>query len=619
MNTRIFYLFIVLMMVPFTSCIDFLEPLPNGERSGEDIWKYQDNVSGLVSRCYDNMSTNYGNGGTTTIDYEGTILDGATDDAVITGSTNIIRRLAVGTLITSQDPFRYYWDRDYQSIRLVNEFLKDRRGYNMHYLVNDHLDLIVRRRLQGEAYALRAWFEWDLLQKFGGKGTDGQMLGFPIITDPIDIADELNFARNTYDECVKQIIADCDSAYKYLPIAHRDFLTPVSDRTYAGGLYWGRMDGITTRAIKANVYLTWASPRFNPANDKVRWDSAAVNAKKVMDFKLTVDNVTGGFNPVTQVTWTNPNFPGIVISSRYNTSNDAMEKMFYPGGFQGNGVIGATQELVDAFPMKTGYPINDPANRGGYDPANPYLNRDPRFYSAIFYNTVQAKKNNTGALMYTFENWNEGPGGAADAGKDAAGTKSSNSLTNYHIKKFVFMGLNWADASPNRQPHSKFFIRWAHMCLVFAEAANHVVGPTNEAKYGISARTAVQYLRARKTYDNANGISPAVGSDPDPYLIEVAAAGEAAFDVLVRNERRIETCFEGMRFFDLRRWTTNLTDLNKAVHGAYIVKNADGTFTYNLNYQVEQRNYSSAYLPIPYSEVLRMSKLVQNEGWNGWN
>ena len=182
------------------------------------------------------------------------------------------------------------------------------------------------------------------------------------------------------------------------------------------------------------------------------------------------------------------------------------------------------------------------------------------------------------------------------------------------------MGLNWSDASINRQPHSKFFIRWAHMCLAFAEAANHVVGPTDAARYGISAKTAIQYLRARKTTDGANGISPAVPGAADAYLTEVANAGATAFDVLIKNERRVETCFEGMRFYDLRRWTTDLTDLNKSVHGAGITRNSDEvTFTYNLNYEVEARAFSSAYLPIPYSEVLRMSNLVQNEGWDGWN
>lgn len=588
-----------------SSCQDFLDPRPNGERTGEDIWDFQANIQGLIGRCYDNMPTNYN-------DNEGAYLEGATDNAVLTSSTHTLRRFATGALTTGQDPFLTYWNRDYQSINLVNMFLNDRRGFNSRFLIDKRLDSLVRYRLQGEAFALRAWFQWDLLQKFGGRGVDGQLLGFPIITEPVDITGPMNFARNTYDDCVQQIIDDCDSAYKYLPIAHRDFLVPVSDRTYAGGRYWGRFDGITTRAIKALVYLTWASPRFNPGNDVARWDSAASNAKKVMDFKLTTDRVTNGFNPQTQVNWFNPNFPGIVIGSRWNSSNDAMERMFYPGGFQGNGEIGATQELVDAFPMANGYPINDPANRGNYNPNNPYAGRDPRFRSTIFYNTALARKNNTGALMYTFENW-------ANGGKDAAGLVSTNSQTNYHIKKFVYMGLNWSDASISRTFHNKFFIRWAHMALAFAEAANHVVGPTDAGKYGISARTALQYIRARRTPDNEPGMSPAVPGVPDAYLVEVAAAGEGAFDQLVKNERRIETCFEGIRFYDLRRWTTDLDELNKAVHGAAIIKNTDNTYTYDLNHEVEGRSFTSAYLPIPYQEILRMSNLVQNEGWDGWN
>lgn len=583
------------------SCVNYLDPYPNGDRSYDDLWTYQGMVQGLIGQCYDNMPRNYN-------DNEGAYFDGATDDAVLTSSTNNMRRLAINALPTSSDPFRTYWDRDYKSIKLVNTFLKDRRGYNTRFLIDEHFNSLVQARLQGEAFALRAWFEWDLLQKFGGKGSNGQMLGFPIITEPVEISGEINYARNTYDACVKQIIDDCDSAYKYLPIAHRDYLVPVTaDRAYAGGRYWGRFDGISTRAIKAMVYLTWASPRFNPGNDLSRWDSAASNAKKVIDFKLLKDGVqTNGFKAVNSVSWVNPNFPGIVVSARYLNANDAMERMFYPGGFQGNGEIGATQELVNSFGMANGYPIDDPTNRGGYVATNPYANRDPRFYSVIFYNTSVARRNVAPQeVMYTFENW--------DGAKDKAGATPSNSLTNYHIKKYIFMGLNWSDNSINRQPHSKFFIRWAHMCLIFAEAANHVVGPNDAVRYGMSAKAAIQYLRTRKTYDGLNGITT------DPYLDEVANAGITEFDKLVKNERRIETCFEGLRFYDLRRWTTDLTELNKAVHGASIQKNTDGTYNYNLNYVVEPRIYKSAYLPIPYSEILRMRNLIQNEGWETWN
>lgn len=586
--------FIILIGTLLASCVDYLDPYPNGNRDSEDLWQYQDMVQGLVGQCYDYMPRNYN-------DNEGIYLDGASDDVVITSTINPMTRLAVGSLPTSQDPFRTYWDRDYRAIYSVNLFLKDRRGYNTRFLVNPHLDSLVKNRLQGEAFALRAWFQWDLLQKFGGKGMDGQMLGYPILLEPVDIGKEVNFARSPYDNCVKQILADCDSAYKYLPIAHRDFLVPNSnDRTYAGARYWGRFDGITTRAIKAQVYLTWASPRFNPGNDVTRWDMAAKYAKEVMDFKTTTDAVSKGFTKTKAVNWFDPNFPGIVFGSRYQNANDALERMFYPGGFQGTGSVGATQELVDAFPMKNGYPITDP--KSGYNPDKPYDNRDPRFYSTIFYNNAKAVKINTSTVMYTFENWLNG--------KDAAGP-TVNSRTNYHIKKMVFMGLNFSDNAINRQPHSKFFIRWSHMALAFAEAANQVEGP-NGSKYGLSAKDALGYLRSRDNTDGGKGFTT------DPYLTETASAGKAAFGEFIKNERRLELCFEGQRFYDLRRWSTGLDALNKPVHMARITKNGDNSFTYDLTVPVETRSFKSAYLPIPYDEVLRMSSLVQNEGWDAW-
>lgn len=591
---RILLIGVVILLT--SSCSKYLEVYPNGDRTEEDIWKYQNMVQGLIGQCYDYIPSNYN-------DNEGAYFDGVTDNAVLTSSVHPLKRLVQGEMTTGNDAFQTYWTRDYRAIRLLNIFLKDRRGYNTKFIINQHWNDLVKNRLQGEAFGLRAWFEWDLLQKFGGRSVDGKMLGFPIVTEPLDDNGNINLARNTYDECIAQILNDCDSAYKYLPIAHRDFLVPkIEDRVYAGGKYWGRIDGITTRAIKAQVYLTWASPRFNTNNDKTRWDKAAKYAYEVIRFKLDQDGAQSkGFKPADALSWFNPNFPGIVWSSRYNNANDDMERMFYPGGFQGDGAIGASQNLVDAFPMKNGFPISDP--RSGYNAAEPYKDRDPRFYSIIWYNTALAKKNNTGAVMYTFEN--------QDGGKDAAGENAKNSRTNYHVKKMVFMGLNWSDASVNRQPHMKIFFRWDDMILTFAEAANHVNGPLNAA-YGISPKDAVKYLRTRKTYDGASMWSA------DPYLDEVAAAGENAFDALVKNEIRIETCFEGTWFYHVRRWSTSLSDLNKPVYGVKIIKNSDGSYTYNFRYEVERPAYKSAYLPIPYSEMLRMSKLVQNEGWDAW-
>jgi hypothetical protein len=143
----------------------------------------------------------------------------------------------------------------------------------------------------------------------------------------------------------------------------------------------------------------------------------------------------------------------------------------------------------------------------------------------------------------------------------------------------------------------------------------------------MSARTAIQYLRSRKTYDGFPGlcaaIPPAIPTAlQDPYLITTADAGAEAFDALIRNERRIETCFEGIRFYDLRRWSTDTewqTMINNPVHGVRITQQSDLSFTYDFNFEVESRNFTSPFNPIPYSEILRVKNLIQNEGWPSWN
>lgn len=604
-----------LILVLISSCKDYLEPWPNGNYDSENMWDYQNLVQGLINRCYDNIGEESVGGSTRNYNnQEGVFLDGVTDDAVITNSTNVMRRYANNTMTTSQDPFQKFWDRNYRSISQCNTFLKDRKGYKTRYMIKDVNNNLVRTRLQGEAFALRAYFQWDLLQKFGGMA-NGQMLGFPIILEPINVNDEINYARNTYDECVAQILADCDSALKYLPIAHRDFLYPAgTDLSYQGGKYWNRFDDMGVYAIKASVYLTWASPRFNPSNIVARWDSAAKISKRIIDFKLTVDQITSGnsFRPANPVIFTNPNSPEIVFSTRYNTGNTAMERLFYPGGFQGNGEVGATQELVNSFGMANGYPITHASS--GYNPADPYTNRDPRFYSAIFFNGATARRLSNNSVMYTFQTANEG----VAVGKDAAGTRSDNTLTNYYIKKFVYMAVNFSDATVVSAPHSKFTYRWSHFVLAFAEAANHVTNNPNTALYGLTPKAAIKYMRARRSYDN---VLPTFSVN-DPYLDEVAAAGAVAFDNFVKNERRIETCFEGLRFYDLRRWTTDAnweSVINQPVHGAYATSTGATTFTYNLNWQVDERKLPSPYNPIPFNEMMRMSKLVQNDGWPSWN
>ena len=578
-----------------SSCSGFLDPYPSAIRSEEYVVSSPTAMQGLLGECYEWISTNYNNN-------EGAYLDCMTDNAVRTSKTDAISRMAIGVNAPDNNPFQTYWTRDYQGIYNTNLFLHNGNGRNLRYMLDKRLDSLMVNMLWGEAFALRAWFQWDLLQKFGGVGTNGELLGYPIVTEPVKTWDE-GFVRAGYDDCVKQIIADCDSALKYLPIAHRDFLVKeADDLTVLGSRNWGRIDGISVVAIKALVYQTWASPRFNPTGDKSRWLLAAQCAKQVLDFKKTVDaSVSGGFNRKNAMNWFDPNSPEIVFGSRYNSGSETMEKMFYPGSFQGDGAMGATQDFVDAFGMADGYPLGQSPTYP-YDPQNPYVNRDPRFYSNIFYNNRIVTTGSSGR-SFTFETW--------EGGKDVAEASAKNSRTNYYIKKFVYMGLNWSESSVGRMPHSKFLIRWTHMVLCFAEAANHVVGPLGQID-GLSAKEAISWLRSRKTYDGADGLSE------DPYLEQVSLMGEKVFDRFLRGERRIEPAFEGTWFFDLRRWSTNLADLNKPLYRPTITRLAPDTFEYDYSTVIENRSFTSAFLPIPYKEMLNVPGLVQNEGWESW-
>ena len=612
------YLLIILTALLSESCSKFLDAYPNGDKTRDDVFAYQESVQGLIGRSYDYLGSDYSSKNYNS--NETAYLECATDNAVRRSTSDIVVQFAKGELTTGGQAFtRDYWTRDYNAIFLLNLFLKDNRGINSTVLIVPELNKLVTRRLQGEAFGLRAWAERDLLKKFGGKELGGtRLLGFPIVKEPLDASQDINLERNTYDECVKQIIADCDSALKYLPIAHRDYLYSaayLSDKKdFLGAVNWNRVDGLTMYAIKAMTYLSWASKRFNPANESARWDSAAKYAAKVMDFKVAASPLGDGYDPTKRVDFTDVYDKSIVWSSRLIENDITMEQVFFPAAANGNGFapfgdIGATTEFINAFGDKNGYPISSSTV---YDGTKPFDNRDPRFYAQINYNGagyIPAYSSSTS--IYTFETWEPDAQGL-NGGKDRAGN-GNNVRTNIYVKKFLY-GINWKVSSFQRRPRCRFNIRYAHMSLAFAEAANQIVGP-NGTLYGYSPKAIIANLRSMKTYDDKTGI-PA----PDPYLTSVATAGKDAFYDLIKNERRIELSFEGERFHDMARWTddTQFKALyNNPVHGIKTIKNGTA-YTYDLTWEVEKRAYNSAYMPLPYDEILRMSKLVQNDGWDKW-
>ena len=171
--------------------------------------------------------------------------------------------------------------------------------------------------------------------------------------------------------------------------------------------------------------------------------------------------------------------------------------------------------------------------------------------------------------------------------------------TGYYIRKFNNYKSN---AQLNADGLMKLY-RMGELYLNFAEAAYQATGDPDKPIGDMSARQAVNVIRAR------------VGMPALP-----AGLSKADFEKRYRNERRIELAFEEHRFFDVRRWKI-LGETDGFVTGMRITKNEDGTFTYNRFKLKNRETNTDKYLmfPINRTEVTKMNALTgvewQNPGW----
>ena len=256
---------------------------------------------------------------------------------------------------------------------------------------------------------------------------------------------------------------------------------------------------------------------------------------------------------------------------------------------KGKGRVNPTQNLVDAFPMANGYPINDA--KSGYDAAHPYENRDPRLKEYIVVNGDAIGANDT-------------PNNTAADNTDLDGIdreSGRSTTTGYYLRKLLRSDMNLSLSNHNKR-HFGARIRYTEIFLDYAEAANEADGPT--AKVGGASYSAYDVIKAIRQ-------RAGVGVGSDPYLEECAKSKDKMRE-LIRNERRLELCFENHRFWDLRRWNANL---NEAAKGVKITTKGE-SLAYEY-FTVEERKYQDYmnYGPIPYSELQKWGNLKQNDGW----
>jgi len=553
----------------FFSCSDLTETQDQLRLTSANVIYDPSFAEGLLLKGYRGLPTSY----TFTEDV-------ASDDAVTNVLSSNIINMNTGGWSSASNPLNR-WGTSYEMFLHLNTFIE-----NAPQVTWDRLDPVKNAnfasKLQGEAFALRALYGFNLLQAHAGIAQDGRLLGYPIVTKVLGLDDDYKLPRNTYAECVNQIVSDLDMAIAKLPLTWVDIPNDQSYNNSLGKRNTNRINGLTAKLIKSRVLLYAASPAFSAASGKT-WNDAAIVAADIIKDK-------GGFGSSviksSDLNWYT--FPGtsneIIWASSTVPNTSTMEKNNFPPSLFGLGQTNPTQDFVDSFPMKDGTPFVKTNNTT----VSQYLNRDPRLTAYVVYNGLVFG----GAPIRIAASL---PGLPLNI--NAPGDSQQATRSGYYLKKFMIESVKVDPGKPTvGGTHYYTYARYTEALLNFAEAANEAVGPDGLINT-YSARAVINALRTR-----AGITSPVYINGLDKNGLRTA----------IMNERRIELCFEGFRFWDIRRWDDKAT-MKMSVSGVKISPD-------NINCAVspiETRLYQDfqIYGPIPFDETLKYDALKQNKGW----
>ena len=598
-------IFCLFGLLAFCSCDDMFTPADENNRQMEDLAKESSYAHGLLIYGYDRLPY------ITT-----TQTDIATDDAVTNQKNSAYLNMATGTWASHNNPMSQ-WDNCKDGIQYLNNFFQivDKSTWAPSAASKQQMFI---DRLKGEAFGLRAILYYYLLQAHGGYADDGILYGVPLLTTPEDGSSDFNQPRALFSDCVKQCFADCDSAMALLPYEYKDieseseipakYLALGANFSGYNLVFGDKARGLVSakiaEAVKAQVALLAASPAFRDQSGVTSAEAATLCAN-------VLKRIGGleGFDPTGNIWYKNKSklepsaseMPEILWREDRH-KNASQESENFPPTLYGSGRVNPSQNLVDAFPMRNGLPISDA--KSGYDPKNPYANRDPRLDDDVILNGTIFRK--AEIITGTYPN-------DKSETDDNINSISTSTRTGYYLKKLLRDDVSPLASSLIEQQHIYPRIRYTEIFLAYAEAANDAWGPkADPTGVGFTAYDVIKAIRTRAGLaTNEIGLPLAEG---DVYL-EECAGDKAKMTNLIRNERRIELCFENKRFWDLRRWQM---PLDETVKGVKIDRNEEtGVLTYTI-INVEERKYDSSYQwygPIPKGEVLKWSNLMQNKGW----
>lgn len=545
----------------FSACDDFLDTKGDIYLTPEMLETQYEQMFSLGYKAYTNVVNGF-----TMIDNN--LFAAVSDEAQNVTPVSETQRFNEGNWSAYYNPDDYY-SKAYEGIHDVNYYLENSVNYvkilalnrdtmNATGLTQYQTDVKNCNWLRNEAKALRAYYYFELMKRYGG---------VPLITRTYGLNEDANLPRESVDNIVKAIVKDIDEVKDELVVNWKS--VGFSDME-------GRITKGAALSIKARTLLYAASPLFNPDNNLEKWAAAAQACYDIIDMNEYKLHTSYASLFTTKITNTSKETIWAIRMGQTNAFERANYPIGTPGGATG---ICPSQNLVSAYEYKT-----------DSDPDNPYEGLDPRFGFSIVYNNSQWNGR-------TIEIW---AGGQDDP------AKLKTSPTGYYLKKFLNENQNLVNDA--KEIRSWIVFRYAETLLNYAEAMNEAYGPDNDPKgYGKTAREAVNEVR------NRSGVRmPAV---------EVPIGDIAAMRKAIKHERRIELAFEDHRYWDLKRWDDAKDVLNEPIRGVKVtrkVENEHPIFSYN-EYEVSKRVFVAPKMnlyPIPQSEIVKSGNvLVQNPNW----
>ena len=592
MKKSIFKLVVIAiwLLLPLSCNEDFLDTKPLNKISSSVTW-----TDGALSQAFIyNVYAYLGYGG-----FEEQALAAYTDECMFTHSGRNINTFTEGNEAPASNNLAwmsatYEWSSMYKAIRQANVAI-----INLPMATFD--DEVLRERLLGEAYFLRAYYYHQLVRFYGG---------VPIIDKPYELTDDFQIARNTWEESINFILKDLNEA-----------ITKLDGKASTPG----RTDKTAAMALKSRVLLYAASDLhdmtkasansleisgyankellgYTTGNQLTRWQDARTAAKAVIDatsgYKLNLnapESPEDGKNNYIAIAMGGKSAVADaaaaveLIFQRTETALYTQENNWPLGGLHygtNNGPNGyhcwagntPIQQLVDDYEMMDGskFDWNNPTHA-----ADPYSNRDPRFYATVLYDGASWKPRPSDVAGYDPVNkiqtgyYDDGAGGLIN-GVDTRESPIENwngSRTHYYTRKFIDPDPGVVDNLTGNQVIPWPFIRYTEVVLNYVEACIEL-GDEAEAQNWL---TKIRYRAG---------------------MPATTATGTVLRD-LYRNERRIELVYEEHRYHDARRWMIPATTVGRGIKTIHVEATLKVGQTAHSPYQHDPAVYDYTYTVQP--------------------